>query len=85
MLTQLLVRDNLLKVLILRFIWVALSTKHEGHLLQRGGVLALFHQYLNQIHAVHLLCNSHGFRVSFELFVDVKGGLEGVPHLVSVS
>mmetsp|Transcript_18748 Transcript_18748/g.28790 ORF Transcript_18748/g.28790 Transcript_18748/m.28790 type:complete len:209 (+) Transcript_18748:1312-1938(+) len=54
-LAELLLRDNLIQVSILRFEGVPLSSEHEGHLLEDNGVLALLHNFTHLGHVVHSL------------------------------
>ena len=71
MLTEFLVRDYSLKVGILAFIGISLTSEQVCELLESNRVLALVHKLSNKLDVVHFLGNTHGFRVSLELTVDV--------------
>ena len=85
MLEEVLVRDDLLKFIIFTLIWISLSCQHECHLLQCGLVFALTHDLANEVHIVHLLGNSKGIWILFELSEDIMGCLKCSLHLLSIS
>jgi hypothetical protein len=69
---------------VFTYVWVSLSTKHEGHLLKHEGIFAFTHQFLNQIHVVHLLGDSEGIGESAKLYEYIKRSLKSLLLLLGV-
>ena len=85
MLAKLLLSDDLVQLIILRLVWVSLSTQHESHLLLGNGVWAFLHHVLYEIHVVHFLGNSKSIRVLALAKVNIIGGCITLDHLFSIS
>jgi hypothetical protein len=84
-LTKLFLSDDLVELIILRLIWVSLSSEHESHLLLGDGVWALLHYVLYEVHVVHFLGNSKSVRVLALANVNIIGSCITLDHLLSIS
>ena len=85
MLTKFLVRNDVLQIWIFAFISISLSSKKECQLFESDWVLALCHNFSNELNVVHLLSDSHCIWVSLEFSVDIKCRPERMLHLFSIS
>ena len=83
-LAELLVRNDVLQVFLGTLVCIPLAREHVRELLQRRLVLALGHDFTNQVDIVHFLRHSHRLGIPLELAVNVKGRAEGVLHLLGV-
>jgi hypothetical protein len=85
MLTQLFLGNNLIKFIVLRLVWVSLSTKHESHLFFGHWVWAFLHDVLYEVHVVHFLGNSQSIWVLALAQVNVVGSCITLDHLFGIS
>mmetsp|Transcript_4647 Transcript_4647/g.7877 ORF Transcript_4647/g.7877 Transcript_4647/m.7877 type:complete len:368 (-) Transcript_4647:636-1739(-) len=81
---ELLLRNDLVQLLVVGLVGGALSSEHEGHLLEGDGVLALAHDLADQLHVVHLHGDAEGVWELVLLLVDLVGRRVRLHHLLGV-
>lgn len=85
MFIEILIRNDLLQLLVVRLPVRPLSAQHETQLLQGSSILTAIHDFINHLLAVHLLSNKQGIGELLEMEVNTVCCLIELGHVLLVS